>query len=57
MMVIHSLAGGSAGGKGRGLAFLNALLTTLEYEKKYDSVEIMIPPELFSSAPTSMTNF
>ena len=42
-MVIHSLARGSAGGKGRGLAFLNALLTTLEYEDKYDSVEIMIP--------------
>ena len=47
MMVIHSLAGGSAGGKGRGLAFLNALLTTLEYEKKYDSVEIMIPRTFF----------
>ncbi len=42
-MVIHSLAGGSAGGKGRGLAFLSALLTTLDYENKYESVDIMIP--------------
>ncbi len=42
-MVIHSLARGSVGGKGRGLAFLSALLTTLEYENKYESVEIMIP--------------
>ncbi len=37
------LSQGSLGGKGRGLAFLNALLTTLNLEKEYNKVSITIP--------------
>ncbi len=37
------LADGSLGGKGRGLAFLNALLVSMEYENKYQGVRIKIP--------------
>ncbi len=34
---------GSLGGKGRGLAFLNALLTSMEMEKKFPGVNISLP--------------
>lgn len=37
------LADGSLGGKGRGLAFLNALLVTMEYDKKYKGINIALP--------------
>lgn len=34
---------GSLGGKGRGIAFLNALFTTMELEDKFENVKIKIP--------------
>ena len=37
------LADGSLGGKGRGLAFLNALLVTMEFEKQFPEVNISLP--------------
>ncbi|MCG8573068.1 MAG: hypothetical protein MJB14_23290 [Spirochaetes bacterium] len=37
------LANGSLGGKGRGIAFLNSLLTTIELEKKFHNTHIRIP--------------
>ncbi len=37
------LSTGSLGGKGRGLAFLNALLTTLDLEKDFPGVKIKVP--------------
>lgn len=37
------LTEGSLGGKGRGLAFLNALLCTMDYEKKYEGFGISLP--------------
>lgn len=37
------LTEGSLGGKGRGLAFLNALLCTMEYEKKFKNTSISLP--------------
>ena len=40
---ITQLADGSLGGKGRGLAFLNAFLTSMEINKEFDSVEIRLP--------------
>ncbi len=40
---IVRLADGSLGGKGRGIAFLNALLTTMEFEKRFPQVHIQIP--------------
>ncbi|RLC51998.1 MAG: hypothetical protein DRI23_03855, partial [Candidatus Cloacimonadota bacterium] len=40
---ITQLAEGSMGGKGRGLAFLNALLVTMELEKEFESINIRIP--------------
>ncbi|MDY0151375.1 MAG: PEP/pyruvate-binding domain-containing protein [Candidatus Cloacimonas sp.] len=40
---IIRLTEGSLGGKGRGLAFLNALLCTMDYEKKFDSISISLP--------------
>ncbi|HPM01554.1 MAG TPA: PEP/pyruvate-binding domain-containing protein [Candidatus Cloacimonadota bacterium] len=40
---IVRLAEGSLGGKGRGLAFLNALLTSMELEKKYGGVNLSLP--------------
>ncbi len=40
---IVQLAEGSMGGKGRGLAFLNALLVSLELENKFGEVKIRIP--------------
>ncbi len=43
MNQIIRLTEGSLGGKGRGLAFLNALLCTMDYEKKFDSISISLP--------------
>ena len=37
------LADGSLGGKGRGLAFFNALLVTMELHKRFEDVKIQIP--------------
>ena len=37
------LTEGSLGGKGRGLAFLNALLCTMDYEKKFEGFSIALP--------------
>jgi len=37
------LAEGSLGGKGRGLAFLNALLVTMEFEKQFPETKISLP--------------
>ena len=37
------LTEGSLGGKGRGLAFLNALLCTMDYEKKFVNTSISLP--------------
>ncbi len=43
MNQVIRLTEGSLGGKGRGLAFLNALLCTMDYEKKYEKVGISLP--------------
>ena len=40
---ISRLTEGSLGGKGRGLAFLNALLITMEFEKHFTGVNITLP--------------
>lgn len=40
---ITRLGEGSLGGKGRGLAFLNALLVTMEFEKQFPTVQISLP--------------
>jgi len=40
---IIRLAEGSLGGKGRGLAFLNALLTSMEFEKQFPDINISLP--------------
>ncbi len=40
---IIRLAEGSLGGKGRGLAFLNALLVTMEFEDEFPEVNIALP--------------
>ncbi len=40
---IIRLTEGSLGGKGRGLAFLNALLCTMDYERKYENTAISLP--------------
>jgi len=40
---IIRLADGSLGGKGRGLAFLNALLVTMELGKEFDGIDIKLP--------------
>ncbi|MBC8383041.1 MAG: hypothetical protein H8E22_04435, partial [Candidatus Cloacimonetes bacterium] len=40
---IIRLAEGSLGGKGRGLAFLNALLVTMEFEEQFPEVSIALP--------------
>lgn len=40
---IMRFSGGSFGGKGRGLAFLNSLFVAMEFEEKYDDVKIRIP--------------
>ena len=38
---------GSLGGKGRGIAFLNALFVTMEFEDKFEDVKIKIPRTTF----------
>lgn len=43
MNQIIRLTEGSLGGKGRGLAFLNALLCTMEFEKKFENIGISLP--------------
>ncbi len=43
MNQIIRLTEGSLGGKGRGLAFLNALLCTMDYEKKFEGISISLP--------------
>jgi hypothetical protein len=43
MNQIIRLTEGSLGGKGRGLAFLNALLCTMDYEKKFEDINISLP--------------
>ena len=40
---IIQLADGSMGGKGRGLAFLNALLVTLDLDKEFKNINVKIP--------------
>lgn len=40
---IVRLADGSLGGKGRGIAFLNALFVSMELEKRFPDVKIKIP--------------
>ena len=40
------LGGGSLGGKGRGLAFANLLLTELDLETRFPNVRIAVPPTL-----------
>ena len=41
--IVIRLGWGSLGGKGRGIAFLNALLVTTELEKHFNEVRIRIP--------------
>ncbi len=43
MNQIIRLTEGSLGGKGRGLAFLNALLCTMDYENKFENISISLP--------------
>ncbi len=40
---IIQLANGSLGGKGRGLAFLNALLVTMDLGKEFENVNVKLP--------------
>jgi len=40
---IIRLAEGSLGGKGRGIAFLNSLFVTMDFEKYYENVKVKIP--------------
>lgn len=44
---ILRLSEGSLGGKGRGIAFLNALLTTMEIENKFSEAKVKIPRTAF----------
>ncbi len=41
--VVIRLADGSLGGKGRGLAFLNALMVSMDWEKEYSMMKVRIP--------------
>ncbi|MDP8209630.1 MAG: PEP/pyruvate-binding domain-containing protein [Candidatus Stygibacter australis] len=41
--VVIRLSEGSMGGKGRGLAFLNALLVSMDWEKQYKELFVRIP--------------
>ena len=43
MNQIIRLTEGSLGGKGRGLAFLNALLCTMDYGDKFENISISLP--------------
>lgn len=47
---IVRLSEGSLGGKGRGIAFLNALFVTMEFEDKFEHVKIQIPRTAFIGA-------
>ena len=40
---VISLAEGSLGGKGRGIAFLNALLSSMDLEDKFKNIKVKIP--------------
>ncbi|MBN2461804.1 MAG: hypothetical protein JXB60_09370 [Candidatus Cloacimonetes bacterium] len=40
---IIRLSEGSLGGKGRGIAFLNSLFVTMEFEKRFPNVSVKIP--------------
>ena len=40
---ITMLSGGSLGGKGRGLSFLNALLVTMDLSKEFENTDIALP--------------
>ncbi len=44
---IIRLSEGSLGGKGRGIAFLNALFTTMEFENRFENVSIKMPRTAF----------
>lgn len=44
---IVRLSDGSLGGKGRGIAFLNTLLVTMEFENRFKGVKIKIPKTAF----------
>ena len=44
---IIRLSDGSLGGKGRGLAFLNALFATMEFEDRFPGVKVKIPHTAF----------
>lgn len=44
---IVRLCEGSLGGKGRGIAFLNALLVTMEFENRFEGAKIKIPKTAF----------
>ncbi len=44
---ITRLSQGSLGGKGRGIAFLNALLTTMEFDTRFPDVRVKIPRTVF----------
>ena len=44
---IIRLAQGSVGGKGRGIAFLNALLAVMDFEKRYPELKVKIPRTAF----------
>ncbi|MDP8220448.1 MAG: PEP/pyruvate-binding domain-containing protein [Candidatus Stygibacter frigidus] len=41
--VVIRLSEGSMGGKGRGLAFLNALLVSMDWERHYEELTVRIP--------------
>ena len=44
---ITRLSHGSLGGKGRGIAFLNALLTTMEFKNRFPGLQITVPQTAF----------
>ncbi|MFP4458568.1 MAG: PEP/pyruvate-binding domain-containing protein [Candidatus Zixiibacteriota bacterium] len=44
---IIRLFDGSLGGKGRGIAFLNALFASMDFEERYPSVDIKVPRTAF----------
>ncbi len=47
---IVRLGEGSLGGKGRGIAFLNALFVTMEFEDRFKNVKVKIPKTAFIGA-------
>jgi len=40
---VISLAEGSLGGKGRGIAFLNALMSSMDFEDRFEKLKVKIP--------------